>query len=104
MEFGKAEEEVGMDDETVGLGMIGSSSGRVRAETVDARSKGEAVRLPHIQFSLPLSSCFASMSRSTLAVILIVFLLCLDFSSFARVCFRKLQQLTPALSQAIPSQ
>ena len=41
MEFGKAEEEFGMDDETVGLGMIGSSSGRVRGETVDARSKGE---------------------------------------------------------------
>jgi U4/U6 small nuclear ribonucleoprotein PRP31 len=42
MEFGKAEEEIGMDDETVGLGMIGSASGRVRAENVDARSKGES--------------------------------------------------------------
>lgn len=42
MEFGKPEDETGMDDETVGLGMIGSSSGRVRAETVDARSKGES--------------------------------------------------------------
>jgi U4/U6 small nuclear ribonucleoprotein PRP31 len=43
MEFGKAEEEIGMDDETVGLGMIGSASGRVRAENVDARSKGESM-------------------------------------------------------------
>jgi U4/U6 small nuclear ribonucleoprotein PRP31 len=41
MEFGKAEEETGMDDETVGLGMIGSASGRVRGDQVDARSKGE---------------------------------------------------------------
>lgn len=32
-----------MDDETVGLGMIGSASGRVRAENVDARSKGESM-------------------------------------------------------------
>ena len=40
MEFGKAEEETGVDDEVVGLGMIGASSGRVRGETVDARSKG----------------------------------------------------------------
>lgn len=42
MEFGKAEEEADMDDETVGLGMIGSASGRVRGEVVDARSKGES--------------------------------------------------------------
>lgn len=41
IEFGKAEDETGMDDETVGLGMIGSSSGRVRGDQVDARSKGE---------------------------------------------------------------
>lgn len=41
IEFGKAEDETGMDDETVGLGMIGSSSGRVRGEQVDARSKGK---------------------------------------------------------------
>ena len=41
MEFGKPEDETGMDDETVGLGMIGAGTGRVRGETVDARSKGE---------------------------------------------------------------
>jgi hypothetical protein len=40
MEFGKAEDETGMDDETVGMGMIGSASGRVRGEVADARSKG----------------------------------------------------------------
>jgi U4/U6 small nuclear ribonucleoprotein PRP31 len=41
MEFGKAEEETGAYDETVGLGMIGSNSGRVRGQVVDAKSKGE---------------------------------------------------------------
>ena len=40
MEFGKAEAEADMDDESVGLGMIGSSTGRVRSEVVDSRSKG----------------------------------------------------------------
>lgn len=40
MEFGKAEAETGYDDETVGLGMIGAGSGRVRGEVADARSKG----------------------------------------------------------------
>lgn len=46
MEFGKAEEEADMDDETVGLGMIGSASGRVRGETVDAKSKGQSAPTP----------------------------------------------------------
>jgi hypothetical protein len=41
MEFGKAENETGMDDETVGLGMIGSSSGKVRGEVADSKSKGQ---------------------------------------------------------------
>jgi hypothetical protein len=40
MAFGEAEEEHGVDDETVGLGMIGRA-GRVRGETVDARSKAK---------------------------------------------------------------
>lgn len=40
MTFGEAEEEFGMDDETVGLGMIGQGSGKVRGDQVDARSKG----------------------------------------------------------------
>ena len=49
MEFGKAEEETGVDDETVGLGMIGSASGRVRGETVDARSKAKLSRANKIR-------------------------------------------------------
>jgi hypothetical protein len=40
MEFGKPEEEAGAFDETKGLGMMGSSLGRVRAGAADARSKG----------------------------------------------------------------
>lgn len=44
MEFGKAEEEIGVDDETVGLGMIGSA-GRVRGEMADARSKGTYISI-----------------------------------------------------------
>lgn len=43
MEFGKAEEETGVDDETVGLGMIGSA-GKVRGEMADAKSKGESAQ------------------------------------------------------------
>jgi hypothetical protein len=42
VKFGEAEEEVGALDETRGLGMIGSSSGRVRAEQGEARSKGSS--------------------------------------------------------------
>ena len=41
MEFGKAEEETGVDDETVGLGMIGTA-GKVRGEMADAKSKGKS--------------------------------------------------------------
>ena len=40
MEFGKAEDETGSYDETVGLGMIGKASGRIRAEVADSRSNG----------------------------------------------------------------
>ncbi|BGP16230.1 U4/U6-U5 snRNP complex subunit prp31 [Rhodosporidiobolus nylandii] len=40
LKFGEAEEEVGALDETRGLGMIGSSSGRVRAAMGESRSKG----------------------------------------------------------------
>jgi len=41
MEFGRPEEEAGAFDETKGLGMIGSASGRVRASAADAKSRGE---------------------------------------------------------------
>ncbi|KAK4703767.1 U4/U6 small nuclear ribonucleoprotein PRP31, partial [Phenoliferia sp. Uapishka_3] len=38
MKFGEAEEETGAYDETMGLGMIGSSSGKVRATTAGANN------------------------------------------------------------------
>lgn len=41
MRFGDAEEEVGAFDETKGLGMIGVSSGKVRANAGDSKTKGE---------------------------------------------------------------
>lgn len=40
MAFGEAEEEVGAFDETKGLGMIGVSTGKVRASMGEAKSKG----------------------------------------------------------------
>ncbi|KAM0791218.1 hypothetical protein ACM66B_005699 [Microbotryomycetes sp. NB124-2] len=45
MAFGQAEEEAGVFDETRGLGMIGSSSGRVRAETGEAKSKAKMSKM-----------------------------------------------------------
>ncbi|GAA6064782.1 hypothetical protein JCM10212_004804 [Sporobolomyces blumeae] len=41
LKFGEAEEEVGAYDETRGLGMVGSSSGHVRANVGEARSKAK---------------------------------------------------------------
>ena len=40
MAFGEAEDEVGAFDETKGLGMIGSTSGKVRASVGEVKSKG----------------------------------------------------------------
>jgi U4/U6 small nuclear ribonucleoprotein PRP31 len=40
IKFGEAEEEVGAYDDVAGMGMIGSSSGKVRANVAEARSKG----------------------------------------------------------------
>lgn len=40
MAFGEAEEEVGAFDESKGMGMIGSASGKVRANTGEAKSRG----------------------------------------------------------------
>lgn len=40
MAFGEAEEEVGAFDETKGMGMIGHSSGKVRAGAGEAKSRG----------------------------------------------------------------
>ncbi|GAA5833567.1 hypothetical protein JCM9279_001563 [Rhodotorula babjevae] len=41
LKFGEAEEEVGAYDDVQGMGMIGSSSGRVRANVAEARSKAK---------------------------------------------------------------
>ncbi len=41
MVFGQEEEETGAFDETVGMGMIGSASGRIRGAVVDNKRKGE---------------------------------------------------------------
>jgi U4/U6 small nuclear ribonucleoprotein PRP31 len=41
LEFGKAEEEVGAFDETVGLGMLGSGAGKVRGGEADAKSRAK---------------------------------------------------------------
>ncbi|TYJ54331.1 hypothetical protein B9479_004996 [Cryptococcus floricola] len=51
MEFGKAEEEIGVDDETVGLGMIGSA-GKVRGEMADSRSKAKLSRANKLRTQL----------------------------------------------------
>lgn len=40
MVFGQAEEEVGAYGETKGLGMVGASTGKVRANVVDSKSRG----------------------------------------------------------------
>lgn len=40
MAFGEAEDEVGAFDQTKGMGLIGSMSGRVRAGMGEAKSKG----------------------------------------------------------------
>jgi U4/U6 small nuclear ribonucleoprotein PRP31 len=41
MAFGEAEEEVGAFDETKGLGMIGVSTGKVRANLGESKSRGK---------------------------------------------------------------
>ncbi|ORY81745.1 Nop domain-containing protein [Leucosporidium creatinivorum] len=45
MVFGEAEEETGAYDETRGLGMIGSASGKVRASAGEARSKAKLSKM-----------------------------------------------------------
>jgi hypothetical protein len=45
MAFGEAEEEVGAFDETKGLGMIGVSTGKVRANLGEAKTRGARVYL-----------------------------------------------------------
>ncbi len=45
MAFGEAEEEVGAFDETKGLGMIGVSTGKVRSNLGEAKSRGATIYL-----------------------------------------------------------
>ncbi|TXT13628.1 hypothetical protein VHUM_00995 [Vanrija humicola] len=51
MEFGKAEEELDMDEESVGLGMIGQA-GKVRAHVTDARSRAKLSRANKLRTQL----------------------------------------------------
>jgi U4/U6 small nuclear ribonucleoprotein PRP31 len=50
MVFGEAEEEVGAFDQTKGLGMIGSASGKVRAGMGEAKSKGPSLHASQSYF------------------------------------------------------
>lgn len=52
MAFGEAEEEVGAFDETKGLGMIGVSTGKVRASQGETKSKGAFMLLLLSSFTL----------------------------------------------------
>jgi hypothetical protein len=45
MAFGEAEEEVGAFDQTKGLGMIGVSTGKVRANLGEAKTRGMHISL-----------------------------------------------------------
>jgi hypothetical protein len=54
MAFGEAEEEVGAFDETKGLGMIGSSSGKIRASAGEAKSKGSV-------YTVSARACFLTL-------------------------------------------
>ncbi|WRT67443.1 uncharacterized protein IL334_004414 [Kwoniella shivajii] len=88
MEFGKAEEEVGIDDETVGLGMIGSGSGKVRGEVADARSKAKLSRANKLRTQLLGRSAVSNDAKSGLSTSL----------SFTPV--QGIEIVTPSLSAA----
>ncbi|EIW66328.1 hypothetical protein TREMEDRAFT_35229 [Tremella mesenterica DSM 1558] len=88
MEFGKPEEETGVDDETIGLGMIGSASGRVRAEVVDSRSKAKLSRANKLRTQVLGRSALSSDSKSGTATSL----------SFTPV--QGLEIVTPSLTAA----
>ncbi|KAK8869526.1 hypothetical protein IAR55_000092 [Kwoniella newhampshirensis] len=87
MEFGKAEEEVGIDDETVGLGMIGSA-GRVRGEVADARSKAKLSRANKLRTQLLGRSAVSNDAKSGMSTSL----------SFTPV--QGIEIVTPSLSAA----
>lgn len=68
MVFGQAEDETGLGEESVGLGMIGSSSGKIRAEAVSKASKGKVAIVSNwTQFARLMSLAYflaAKMSKS----------------------------------------
>lgn len=86
MEFGKPEEETGVDDETVGLGMIGS--GKVRAQVVDQRSRARLSRANKLRTQMLGRSALSSDSASGTSTSL----------SFTPV--QGLEIVTPSLSAA----
>ncbi|WWC69164.1 uncharacterized protein I206_103100 [Kwoniella pini CBS 10737] len=88
MEFGKAEEEIGIDDETVGLGMIGSGSGRVRGEVADSRSKAKLSRANKLRTQLLGRSAVSNDAKSGMSTSL----------SFTPV--QGIELVTPSLSAA----
>ncbi|ORY22575.1 hypothetical protein BCR39DRAFT_551324 [Naematelia encephala] len=88
MEFGRPEEETGVDDETVGLGMIGAGSGRVRGEVVDARSKAKLSRANKLRTQMLGRSAVSSDAKSGLSTSL----------SFTPV--QGIEIVTPSLSAA----
>jgi U4/U6 small nuclear ribonucleoprotein PRP31 len=51
MAFGEAEEEVGVFDQTKGLGMIGVGTGKVRANLGEAKTRGEQTSNFYFYFS-----------------------------------------------------
>ena len=63
MAFGEAEEEVGAFDETKGLGMIGVSTGKVRANLGEAKTRGTPVYISII-FVEPIRIRIAKMSKA----------------------------------------
>lgn len=62
MAFGEAEEEVGAFDETKGLGMIGVSTGKVRASQGETKSKGAFLHVPFISPLLFISHLVTSFT------------------------------------------
>ncbi|WVR05411.1 hypothetical protein IAU60_002426 [Kwoniella sp. DSM 27419] len=87
MEFGKAEEEIGVDDETVGLGMIGSA-GKVRGQVADARSKAKLSRANKLRTQLLGRSAVSNDAKSGMSTSL----------SFTPV--QGIEIVTPSLSAA----
>jgi len=71
MAFGEAEEEVGAFDETKGLGMIGVSTGKVRASLGEAKSRAKmskANRLRTAALARVANSAQTSGTASSLTV------------------------------------